>query len=156
MDILHLVDRLEEVLNQSRPLWFTKSVIVDEDRILDIIDQMRVAIPDEVKKAQQLLAQRDRLLAQAQEEANRTIAIAREKSEQLVERDAIVQAAQVRAEQIINQSRIGIEDTRKEADNYVIETLTTLEIELDRYLNQVRNGIRTLKEEALRDKSQDE
>jgi F0F1-type ATP synthase membrane subunit b/b' len=156
MDILHLVDRLEEVLNQSRPLWFTKSVIVDEDRILDIIDQMRVAIPDEVKKAQQLLAQRDRLLAQAQEEANRTIAIAREKSEQLVERDAIVQAAQVRAEQIINQSRTGIEDTRKEADNYVIETLTTLEIELDRYLNQVRNGIRTLKDEALRDKSQDE
>ncbi len=156
MDILHLVDRLEEVLNQSRPLWFTKSVIVDEDRILDIIDQMRVAIPDEVKKAQQLLAQRDRLLAQAQEEANRTIAIAREKSEQLVERDAIVQAAQVRAEQIINQSRTGIEDTRKEADNYVIETLTTLEIELDRYLNQVRNGIRTLKDEALRDKSQDD
>ena len=156
MDILHLVDRLEEVLNQSRPLWFTKSVIVDEDRILDIIDQMRVAIPDEVKKAQQLLAQRDRLLAQAQEEANRTIAIAREKSEQLVERDAIVQAAQVRAEQIINQSRASIEDTRKEADNYVIETLTTLEIELDRYLNQVRNGIRTLKDEALRDKSLDE
>lgn len=156
MDILHLVDRLEEVLNQSRPLWFTKSVIVDEDRILDIIDQMRVAIPDEVKKAQQLLAQRDRLLAQAQEEANRTIAIAREKSEQLVERDAIVQAAQVRAEQIITQSRSSIEDTRREADNYVIETLTTLEIELDRYLTQVRNGIRTLKDEALRDKSQDE
>jgi F0F1-type ATP synthase membrane subunit b/b' len=156
MDILHLVDRLEEVLNQSRPLWFTKSVIVDEDRILDIIDQMRVAIPDEVKKAQQLLAQRDRLLAQAQEEANRTIAIAREKSEQLVERDAIVQAAQVRAEQIITQSRSSIEDTRHEADNYVIETLTTLEIELDRYLTQVRNGIRTLKDEALRDKSQDE
>lgn len=156
MDILHLVDRLEEALNQSRPLWFTKSVIVDEDRILDIIDQMRVAIPDEVKKAQQLLAQRDRLLAQAQEEANRTIAIAREKSEQLVERDAIVQAAQVRAEQIITRSRSSIEDTRHEADNYVIETLTTLEIELDRYLNQVRNGIRTLKDEALRDKSQDE
>lgn len=156
MDILHLVDRLEEALNQSRPLWFTKSVIVDEDRILDIIDQMRVAIPDEVKKAQQLLAQRDRLLAQAQEEANRTLAIAREKSEQMVERDAIVQAAHARAEQIVIQSRSSIEDTRQEADNYVIETLTTLEIELDRYLNQVRNGIRTLKDEALRDKSQDE
>ena len=156
MDILHLVDRLEEALNQSRPLWFTKSVIVDEDRILDIIDQMRVAIPDEVKKAQQLLAQRDRLLAQAQEEANRTLAIAREKSEQLVERDAIVQAAHARAEQIVSQSRSSIEDTRQEADNYVIETLTTLEIELDRYLNQVRNGLRTLKDEALRDKSQDE
>ena len=144
MDILHLVDRLEDLLNQSRPLWFTHNVIVDEDRMLDIIDQMRVAIPDEVKKAQQFLAQRDRILAQAQEEANRTLAIAREKSEQLVERDAIVQAAQARADQIISQAQGEIENTNQEADNYVIETLTKLEIELDRYLNQVRNGIHTL------------
>jgi hypothetical protein len=147
MDILHLVDRLEELLNQSRPLWFTRSVIVEEDRILDIIDQMRVAIPEEVKKAQQVQAQRDRILAQAQEEANRTIAIAREKSDQLVERDAIVQTAQARAEQINTQARNEAEKTRLEADQYVVDTLTRLEVELDRYLNQVRNGIRTLKQE---------
>lgn len=144
MDILHLVDRLEELLNQSHPLWFTHNVIVDEDRILDIIDQMRVAIPEEVKKAQQLMAQRDRILAQAQEEANRTIAIAREKSDQLVERDAIVQAAQARADQILAQIRVDVEKTRLDADNYVVETLTRLEMELDRTLNQVRNGIHTL------------
>jgi len=144
MDILHLVDRLEELLNQSRPLLFTKNVIVDEDRMLDIIDQMRVAIPEEVKKAQQFLAQRDRILAQAQEEANRTLAIAREKSDQIVERDAIVQAAQARADQIIAQSRAEAEKTRQEADSYVVETLTRLEMELDRYLGQVRNGIQTL------------
>ena len=106
MDILHLVDRLEELLNQSRPFPFTHNVIVDEDRMLDIIDQMRVAIPEEVKKAQQLLAQRDRVVAQAQEEANRTIAIAREKGDQLLERDTIVQAAQARADQIIAQARL--------------------------------------------------
>lgn len=147
MDILHLVDRLEVLLNQSRPLWFTRSVIVEEDRFLDIIDQMRVAIPDEVKKAQQIQAQRDRILAQAQEEANRTIAIAREKSDQLVERDAIVQTAQARAEQIHAQARSEAEKTRTEADQYVVDTLTRLEVELDRYLNQVRNGIRTLKQD---------
>jgi len=148
MDILHLVDRLEELLNQSRPLWFTHNVIIDEDRMLDIIDQMRVAIPEEVKKAQQLLAQRDRILAQAQEEANRTLAIAREKSDQLVERDAIVQAAQARADQIISQARTDVEKTRLDADDYVVETLTHLEMELDRFLTQVRNGIVTLRHEA--------
>jgi cell division septum initiation protein DivIVA len=147
MDILNLVDRLEEILNQARPLPFTHNVIVDEDRILDLIDQMRVAIPEEVKKAQQLLAQRDRMLAQAQEEANRTLAIAREKSDQLVERDAIVQAAQARAEQIVIQARQDIENTKHEADDYALETLTRLEMELDRYMTQVRNGIRTLQNE---------
>ncbi len=148
MDILHLVDRLEELLNQSRPLWFTHNVMIDEDRMLDIIDQMRVAIPDEVKKAQQLLAQRDRILAQAQEEANRTIAIAREKSDQLVERDAIVQAAQTRADQVVAQAHTDAEKTRQEADQYVVESLTRLEVELDRILTQVRNGIRTLAHES--------
>ncbi len=144
MDILQLVDRLEEILNQARPFPFTHNVIVDEDRILDLIDQMRVAIPEEMKKAQQLLAQHDRLLAQAEEQANRTLAIAREKSDQLVERDAIVQAAQARAEQIAAQARADVEDTKQEADEYAVETLARLEMELDRYLTQVRNGIRTL------------
>jgi cell division septum initiation protein DivIVA len=144
MDILHLVDRLEELLNQSRPLPFTHNVIVDEDRMLDIIDQMRVAVPDEVKKAQQLLSQRDRILAQAQEEANRTLAIAREKSEQLLERDAIVQAAQARADQLINQARTDLEKERRDADQYVVDQLSRLEMELERTLIQVRNGIHTL------------
>ena len=144
MDILHLVDRLEELLNQSRPFPFTHNVIVDEDRMLDIIDQMRVAIPDEVKKAQQLTAQRDRILAQAQEEATRTIAIAREKSDQLLERDAIVQAAQVRADQVKNQALVDAEKTRRDADAYVLESLTHMEMELERFLTQVRNGIQTL------------
>jgi len=144
MDIQHLIDRLEELFNESRPIWFTHSVVVDEDRMLDIIDQMRVSIPEEVKKAQQILVQRDRILAQAQEESNRTLSIAREKSEQIVEKDGIVSAAQVRADQIIAQARLEAEATRREADEYVLESLTKLEMELERNLAQVRNGIQTL------------
>lgn len=152
MDILKLVDRLEEILNQSRPIPFTKNVVVDEDTMLDLIDQMRVVIPDEIRKAEQVLAQRDRLLAQAQEEANRTLAIAREKSDQMLERDALVQAAQSRADQVNVQMREDIEKERREADEYVLQTLTRLEVELDRYLTQVRNGIRAVKQqEPLQD-----
>ncbi|MCD6401065.1 MAG: hypothetical protein J7L73_03965 [Anaerolineales bacterium] len=147
MDILHLVDRMEELFNHGRPIPFTRSVIVDEDRMLDLIDQMRVAIPEEVKKAQQILVQKDRILAQAQEEANRTVQIAREKSEQLVERDSIVQAAKVRAEQIEAQILEDIDQTRKDADQYVIETLTQLEKELERILIQARNGIKALEQQ---------
>ncbi len=141
MDILHLVDRLEELFNESKPIWFTHSVVVDEDRMLDLIDQMRISIPDEIKKSQQLLAQRDRVLAQAQEEANRTIALAREKSEKLVEKDPTTLAAQARAEQIINQARLESEQTRRDADEYVVQTLAALQNELEKSMNQVKNGI---------------
>jgi cell division septum initiation protein DivIVA len=144
MDILHLIDRLEEILNESRPIPLTHTVLVDEDKVLDLIDQMRVAIPEEVKKAQQVLAQRDRILAQAQEEANRTLALARERSESMVEREAIVQAAQTRANDVGSQEIARIQQIQQEADNYVMETLTRLEMELDRMITQVRNGIQTL------------
>jgi hypothetical protein len=146
MDILHLIDRLEELFNESRAIPFTHNVIVDEDRMLDLIDQMRVAIPDEVKKAQQVTSQRDRILAQAQEEANRTLALAREKSDQMVERDAIVQSAQARAEQSVAQIRSEAEQSRRDADQYVVDTLTGLELELERIINQVRNGINALQD----------
>ena len=146
MDILHLIDRLEELFNESRAIPFTHNVVVDEEKMLDLIDQMRVAIPEEMKKAQQVMTQRDRILAQAQEEANRTLVLAREKGEELLERDSIVQNAQSFAEQKATDIIAEADQTRLEADQYVIETLTHLEVELERYLNQVRNGIRTVKE----------
>jgi len=144
MDILHLVDRLEELFNESRPIPLTHNVVVDEDRMLDLIDQMRVTIPEEVKRAQQILTQRDRILAQAQEEAKRTKDLAREKSQQLVERDAVVQAAKARADEVMKQAEITAEHTRREADTYVIQTLSRMEVELERLLNQARNGIMAL------------
>jgi len=150
MDIMHLIDRLEEILNESRQLPFTHNIIVDEERVFELIDQMRIVIPEEVKKAQQILAQKDRILAQAQEEANRTLAIAKEKRDQMVEREAIVQAAQARAEQILAEARNEQEITRQEADAYVLDTLRKLEMELDRSLTQVRNGITYLQNEHAR------
>jgi vacuolar-type H+-ATPase subunit H len=146
MDILQLVDRLEELFNQSRPIWLTHSVIVDEDKFLDIIDQMRIAIPEEVKKAKQLYAQKDRVLAQAQEEANRTIELARQKAVELVETEALVEEAQRRATQIIDQSRAEAEDVKIGADQYSQDALSGLITELERILNQARNGLMILEQ----------
>jgi len=156
MDILHLVDRLEELFNQSRSIPLTRQVVVDEDRMLDLVDQMRVSIPEEVKKAQQILSQRDRILAQSQEEANRTVSLAREKSEQLMEKDAVVQAAHSRADQILAKARIEAEGVRQEADQYVVERLATLQMELERILNQVRNGIATVERELYPEEAETE
>jgi cell division septum initiation protein DivIVA len=144
MDILHLVDRLEELFNNSKPIPLSRNVVVDENSFMDIIDQMRISIPDEIKKAQQVIAQKDRILAQAQEEANRTVALAREKSEKMVEKSEIYQAAQVKIEELSEQARIESAQTQAEADRYVVETLGGLERELKHVLQQVQNGIKSL------------
>ena len=144
MDILNLVDKLEELFSQGRSIPLTHNVVVDEDRMLDIIDQMRISIPDEIKRSQQVLAQRDRILAQAKEEHDRTIEIAKEKREQMISNSEISTEAKKRADQIISQAYTESEVIKREADKYALDTLKRLEFEMDRTINQVRNGIRTL------------
>ncbi|PJF34429.1 MAG: hypothetical protein CUN49_15715 [Candidatus Thermofonsia Clade 1 bacterium] len=141
MDIQHLVDRLEELIDEGRHIWLTKMTLIDEERALEIIDQMRISIPEEVDKARRVLNQRDRILAQANEEAARIIELAREKAETLIQRDAITQAAQNRAANIIEQARQEAEQMRADADNYVLEVLREFENHLVKTLSIVRNGI---------------
>jgi len=150
MDILQLIDRLEELFNDAKAVPFTHNVVVDEDKMLELIDQMRIAIPEEVKKAQQIVAQRDRVMAQAQEESNRTLQLARDKADQLAQKDIITQEAQRRAEQILAQARAEAEGIRAEADNYVLDILMQLQDQIAKMSNQVNNGIRVLQEDQLR------
>ncbi len=147
MDILHLVDRLEELFNSGFHIPLTNETAVNEERFLELIDQLRIAIPEEVKKAQQVMTQKERYLAQAQEEAQRTVNIARERVESLVQHDSITSAAEGRAEQIVQQAREDASSIRSEADEYVLESLSRLEAEMSHLLLQVRNGIAKLNEE---------
>jgi hypothetical protein len=146
MDILHLVDRLEELFNDSSSLPLTKKVVIDEEKLLDLIDQMRLAIPDEIKKAQSIINQKERVIAQSHEEANRTVSLAREQSEKLVSKDVIVQEAKIIADDIVKRARDETELIKKEADQYAVDSLDYLEIELSKILTQVRNGMMTLKD----------
>jgi hypothetical protein len=149
MDILQLIDRLEELFNNSRPIPFTHNVIVDEDKFLDLIDQMRISVPEEVKKAQQVFSQKDRIMAQAQEEANRTLQLAREKAEDQVEKDVLVLDAQRRARQIIDQARMDAENIKNGADEYAMDALMGLQTELERLTNQAQNGVQVLLQKRL-------
>lgn len=141
MDIQHLVDRLEDLIDEGRHMPFSRYTMVDEERALEIIDQMRISIPEEIEKAARVLAQRDRILAQANEEAARIIQQSRERGEELIDREALVMAAQNRAANIIAQAQQESEGITGDADNYVLGVLSMLEQNLTKALAVVRNGI---------------
>jgi hypothetical protein len=147
MDIQHLVDRLEQTLAESRRVPLTANLIVDEDRVFNIIDQMRVSIPEEVKRANRVEAEKDRILAQAQEEAERIRELAKQEAAELVKRDTIMVAAQQRAETILERARREAEAMRHDSDAYVLDVLSKLEEDLLRSLSVVRNGMRKLQAE---------
>lgn len=141
MDIQHLVDRLEDLIDEGRHLPFSKFTMIDEERALEIIDQMRISIPEEIEKAARILAQRDRVLAQANEEAARLLQNARQKGEQMLDQEVNVQAAHNRAANVVEQARQQAAQMKTEADQYVTQVLSRLEQQLVKNLNVVRNGI---------------
>lgn len=110
---------------------------------------MRISIPEEIEKAARILAQRDRILAQANEEAARVVQMARERSDQLIDREALVQAAQSRAANIIEAARQEAEGVTTDADGYVLDRLGRLEQDLNKLLTVVRNGISEVNRKAV-------
>ena len=147
MDILYLIDRLEALLNEGRHLPLTKGVVVDEQRAWDIIDQMRIAIPEEIKKAKRVNQERDRIIAQAHEESGRIIDLAREEASGLISEHQLTLSAESRAETIVERARRDAEVIKADADDYVMQVLSELDINLTKTLSVVRNGLAKLQAE---------
>jgi hypothetical protein len=146
MDILHLIDRLETLVTEGFHIPFTSNVILQEDAFLDIIDQMRVSIPEEVKLAKRTEAERERLLLQAQEEANRLVEMAREKAKTMTDEHELIIFAQDRAREIEEQAHRQAEEILADTDEYIIDQLSELEEQLMKTLTTVRNGLRHVRE----------
>jgi vacuolar-type H+-ATPase subunit H len=147
MDILHLVDRLESLITSSRMVPFSVYRLVDEDRALELIDQMRISIPEEVKQAKRVHQERDRIIAQAHEEAGRLVELARDEAEALVQRDVITATAERRAQTVIERAQREALGLKAESDEYVVQALSELEASLMRTLTVVRNGLEKIERE---------
>lgn len=147
MDIQHLLGRLEAILLEARKVPGTKMKLVDADRCFQLIDQMVLAIPEEIKKAQRIQQEHDRIIAQAREEAERIKDMARDEANRLADDTAIIAIAQNRASAIEERARREVDRMRSEADAYALDTLLRLREELDHTVGVVSNGISKLEQD---------
>ena len=153
MDILYLVDRIEAMLRSGQKLPFSSKVIVDEHEAMDVLDQMRVVIPEEIKTARRLNADRERITQQAESEAERILADASDRATDLVQDHGLVREAERRAEEILNAADGQAEEIRAGADDYALQVLRALEAHMQKTMEQVQRGIVTL-EDSIRDAQQ--
>jgi hypothetical protein len=155
MDILHLIDQLEALLNEgSHPPLVGKRVLIDEQRAWEVIDQMRVSIPEEVKKAKRINQERDRIIAQANEEGTRIVELSKDEAQQLASETEIARQAQSRATTIVERAQREADALKADADDYTVQVLGKLEEDLAKALSIVRNGLLKLNtEKAYLDQS---
>jgi len=150
-DINHLIDRLERLLTESWRMPLSAFLVINEDDFLDIIDQMRTAIPREVKEGEKIQRERERIIAQAEEEAERLLQLAQEDAAKLVEQHEIIRMAEQRGRTIIERAQREAEVLKSEADEYARQVLVSLDSQIATLEGQiaglrttVRNGLETL------------
>src|ERR1035437_6506170 len=105
MDVLGLIDKLDDLVHNAKPVPLTDQVRVDKEEIYDILDQMRATIPEEIKQARWIVKERQEMLAEAKREAERIVKEARERQERLVSEEEITKQAERAAEDIIEDAR---------------------------------------------------
>jgi hypothetical protein len=162
LDILYLVDRLENLIASSPRIPLTNQIRIKEIDILNIVDQMRTSIPDEIKQARRVIQEKERILAQAQADASTLLARAREETERAMNREGLLRTAEARSQELVQQaeehSRAVIhqaeaqnEQLKTDADTYVAETLRNLkdhlasiEMDISRTILSVEKGLESL------------
>jgi len=145
MDILYLLERLEEVIGAGRPVPFTSRTLIDDEECFAIIDQIRLSLPNEIRQARMVNAERDALLDEARARAEQIVKMAENEAQERVRDHYITQQAQARAGDILDQADSDAVKTRQEAEEYVYRALVELDQHLESLTSQVRNGIHSLR-----------
>ena len=140
MDVLVLIDKLDDLIHNARPVPLTDQVRVDREEIYDLLDQMRATIPEEIKQARWIVKERQEMLAEAKREAERVVKEARDQQARLISEEEVYKQAERGAEEILEDARDTERQIRLGAEDYADEILSTLEVNLQKFLAAVQRG----------------
>jgi vacuolar-type H+-ATPase subunit H len=140
MNVMSLLDYLQEEVEDANKVPFSENCMIDRDKLLDMINDIRSILPNEIMEAETIRNQRAQILEDAEKEAEAVLAEAEQKMHQMVEENAITQMAYQQAEEIIENAQNGAREIRRSANEYVEEILTDLENYVQRNLDIVRQN----------------
>lgn len=128
-----LIDELEDALAEGRRVPFSGRLMVDEERILDIIDRMRVAIPEEQKRARRIIQEQERLIAEAQARV-----------QEVLDEKGLLEAVEGERARLLQVAEQEAALVRAGADDYARQVLEELDERLNKLATSVRNGLSAL------------
>ncbi len=124
----------------------TRNVIVDREAALTLIDELRSAVPEEVRAAKRISHDREKIMEHSQEEAEQVVARAQEQAAYLISERGLTEEAAAQSEQIIARAQADAAATRNGADEYANSVLSDLAAEVDRTLAAIEGGLHLLEE----------
>jgi vacuolar-type H+-ATPase subunit H len=151
IDVNETIDKLEALVLQARRLPFGTTVLLGENEVLDLIEEVRMRLPDEIKQARWTVTEQQRILTESHGEAGKIVTAAQDKATQLLQDQELVRRAEQQASVILREAGEKAAEVRHNADEYVVELMTQFEAQLSRQISQVRKGLEALKRPAPED-----
>ncbi len=138
------MERLESLIANGKKLPLTTNVVLDQNAALGLIDELRVAVPEEVRAAKRINAEGERIIEKAQEEAERIVGRAQEQAAFLIDERGLTQAAEAQSRTIVAEAHATADQIRGGADEYAVSVLIGLEADVKKTLASIENGIAML------------
>lgn len=129
--LLTLIEHLEEILDRGTKVPLTGKVMVDEDRVLEILDGIRSVLPEEIRQANLILAERDRLVEDARSEGQRVVDRAHKQAEQMMQENEVVTQSRVYAEEIVWKAQQYSREVKLGALKYSDDLLHDIEVKIE-------------------------
>ena len=145
MEIFTLLETLEEALERGKTIPFSNKTVVDKEEILDIVKEIRLKLPDELKQAKWVKEERGRIIAEAQKESEGIIKEAENRIIAMIDEHEITRKAYDQKAQIIEAANEMSREISQGTKDYADNLLEKIEIALEDALKTIQNNRRELK-----------
>ncbi|MGI8698093.1 MAG: hypothetical protein ACR2J0_02960 [Mycobacteriales bacterium] len=147
MDVQGKIDEIAAALESARAMPMSASCIVNRGELLAMLDELRHLLPRELRGAAAVIADRDALVEQGREAADRIVAEGERERARLVAVTEVATEARREADRLVAEANEEVESKRREVDEYVDAKLAHFEIMLQRTMNAVVHGRDKLRQE---------
>ena len=137
MDLTTRIQELEDMVRDAKSMPLSSSALLNRDEVLELIDELKTSLPDEIKQARWVVKDREELLAKARRDAEAMVEQARAEQLRLASHEAVVQRANEESERIVQQAEDDARKLRLEAEDYVDAKLAQLENALQKILEDM-------------------
>lgn len=139
IELLNTIEIMEDLLDSAMRIPLSNGkCVVDAERFQELLGDMRLSLPTELKQAKNLLNDRRNILYIAKKEAEDTVRLAEERAKKILDQDELVRQAQAKANEIMTQAHAQAREVKRAANDFVEQKLTEVENNLIQNLNEIR------------------
>ncbi len=146
MRVDELIQELQDLVAGAKTMPLSGGkVIIEADKIYDILDEIQDTLPAEVRQAKNIVADRSQIIAEAKKESEDIIRGAEERKKAMIEQSEVMREAKAEAAELLNDAKGKASEIRKAANDYVENVMKRTDDAITAQLTELRKTRQNLR-----------